>query len=287
MNNKSYIKIIGTIQDNSTNQTVAEAFQIYDEDLSKRQSEINAEHEEKLQQKEKCLGFFSTYSDLPTDNVTEGSWAIVPGADGWYVWTYDGQNWQQSSEKYEPQGINLNSYYTKQQLDNMLSDVAKSGSYKDLTDAPVISTVGRTGNYEDLSNKPDIVAKIAEALGASQDAAAALSQLIDQLESEDGATVEGILSSLNNIKNQLEDKVTEQQVLALIGNNSGSGSGSCDCPKHIILTENEYNENDYQKDAIYFILKPGTSGGWTFGGTFPITFGDKWTFGQEFPINLT
>lgn len=285
--NKSYIKIIGTIQDNSTNQTVAEAFQIYDEDLSKRQSEINAEHEEKLQQKEKCLGFFNSYSDLPTDNVAEGSWAIVPGADGWYVWTYDGQGWQQSSEKYEPQGINLNSYYTKQQLDNMLSDVAKSGSYKDLTDVPVISTVGRTGNYEDLSNKPDIVAKIAEALGASQDAAAALSQLIDQLQSEEGATVEGILSQLRNIKNQLDDKVTEQQVLALIGNNSGSGSGSCGCPKHIILTENEYNENDYQKDAIYFILKPGTSDGWTFGETFPITFGDKWTFGQEFPINLT
>lgn len=340
MNNKSYIKIIGTIQDNSTNQTVAEAFQIYDEDLSKRQSEINAEHEERLQQlsqqKEKCLGFFNTYSDLPVEDVEEGSWAIVPGTDGWYVWTYGEQGWQQSSEKYEQQEIDLAGYYTKQQIDERLStvqnsiptktsqlsndsgfvtqdvlddyariediqqqdlteyakkselsNVAISGSYNDLTNKPTVSLVGTTGNYEDLTNKPDITAKIAEALEASEDAAAALSQLIEQLQSEEGATVEGILSQLNNIKDQLDDKLTEEQVLTLIRNNSGSGSGSCDCPKHIILTENEYNENDYQKDAIYFILKPGTSGGWTFGGTFPITFGNKWTFGQKFPINLT
>ena len=67
-----------------------------------------------------------------------------------------------------------------------------------------------------------------------------------------------------------------------------SGTGTINIPKHIILEEEEYNElAEYQRNALYFVLEPQEEQeetNWTFGGTFPITFGTNGI--GTFPINL-
>lgn len=51
----------------------------------------------------------------------------------------------------------------------------------------------------------------------------------------------------------------------------GTGSGTINVPKHVILEETEYNElTEYAANTLYFVLEPQEEINWTFGGTFPV-----------------
>lgn len=327
----NYINIIGTIKDNSTNSTVAESSQIYDRALDKKQSEVNTQVYQKLSalenNKEKCLGFFTSSELLPTDDVQLGNWAIVPGNTAWYIWTYNGSQWQQTSEEYAQQEINIQGLATVASsgsyddlsnkptrlsqfvndsgylTQNDLASVATTGSYTDLINKPTnissftndagyitqqdisdkvdaadLATVATTGSYNDLSNKPtiltinDIDSRVGAILNSSEDAVAALRELINELESTDGATVVGILSSLDAINQDVSGLNTrldtaESNIQQIIDNQS---TPTVNVPKHIIIEQGQYDENNYEQDAIYFILSSASTA-WTFGGNFPIS----------------
>lgn len=69
----------------------------------------------------------------------------------------------------------------------------------------------------------------------------------------------------------------------------GTGNGTINVPKHVILEEAAYNElTTYAPNTLYFVLEPQEEQeetNWTFGGTFPITFGVNGI--GTFPITLT
>lgn len=114
---------------------------------------------------------------------------------------------------------------------------------------------------------------------------------IESLGISNYATKAWVRTTLDENYYQKSDLYTKRQIdekLRLINTNTSSGGGnSCDCPKHIILEEGQYDENNYEEGAIYFILGPETQTQWGFGGTFPIILSGGWTFGGEFPITLT
>ncbi len=65
----------------------------------------------------------------------------------------------------------------------------------------------------------------------------------------------------------------------------GSGSGTINIPKHVILEESEYSAlTEYATNTLYFVLEPQEETNWTFGGTFPITLSAEGI--GTFPINL-
>lgn len=130
----------------------------------------------------------------------------------------------------------------------------------------------------------------------------AISEFISSLNSEDqdsllASIIDKVLEEKNRaeeqedqLKNQISILLNEIQNLKLqIENIDNHSSTDKDNIKHIFLTKDEYDAlTEYERDTIYFILEPETPvNGWTFGGTFPITFGIKqWTFGGKFPITF-
>lgn len=62
---------------------------------------------------------------------------------------------------------------------------------------------------------------------------------------------------------------------------------SSDKIKHVILTQEAYDAlTEYDNNTLYFIVNIQNES-WTFGNTFPITFGTTFKFGGTFPITLT
>lgn len=124
-------------------------------------------------------------------------------------------------------------------------------------------------------------------------------------EDDPNSALNGILSSISNLQQTVDDEISrattkETQLdnridgltsrVNILENkpvtpvNPSEGDGI----KHIFTTLEEYQALEtYQSDTIYFILEPEVKTNWTFGGTFPITFGTIFTFGGTFPITLT
>lgn len=76
-------------------------------------------------------------------------------------------------------------------------------------------------------------------------------------------TIDG---NILNLIEQLTERITD-----LENNHSGSTIISEDGTKHIFTTLEEYQAlQNYQDNAIYFILEPEAKTNWTFGGTFPV-----------------
>lgn len=127
-------------------------------------------------------------------------------------------------------------------------------------------------------------------------------------EDDPNSALNGILSSISNLQQTVDDEISRattketqldnridgltsrvstlenRPVIPVNPVNPSEGDGI----KHIFTTLEEYQALEtYQNDTIYFILE-SESNTWTFGGTFPITFGtNSFTFGGTFPITLT
>lgn len=212
---------------------------------------------------EHSKGFFNSASDLPASGE-EGDWAIVDVSGAWYIYTYDGTDWNPGSTF----TLDLSGYLTE----NDLADYAKT------EDLPTIPTnVSAFNNDAGYLTNANVYSPNPPTIGvAGNDQPGADPRRAPKNVTYDYATV-GFVSEY--VPAVVESTITNIQ--------EGSGGVFGSQPANIVIEQADYEALEtYQPNAIYFVLEPREEINWTFGGTFPITLSGSDSLGA-FPINLT
>lgn len=250
---------------------------------------------------EHSKGVFETLSGLKR-NVPwplVGDWAIVLNAglfpatfpiefntgDGWMIYTCQTEGvWTQTDKYYNKENINLSEYIKKEDVN--------FGEYwrKDELDlSPYLTTSNADLLYAKLSavntlnnNINTIAEQLAKYAKKSElNSYATRESLLSYLKIEDiptyiQTTSSGDVVDLSNFytKSQIDSKLQnidlseiQNEISALRDAiNNLNTQTDCNCPKHVFLTQAQYDAlEEYDNDTLYFI-----TGGWMFGNSFPV-----------------
>lgn len=104
-------------------------------------------------------------------------------------------------------------------------------------------------------------------------------------------SIDGILADAKQIafdKGQTElTKENLQDVIIELLNIIKNTKEEIPKDKHIIIEKYDFDKlTEYDKDAIYLVLKPYSRNLWRFGDTFPVKFDVSWVFNEVFPIKF-
>ena len=94
-----------------------------------------------------------------------------------------------------------------------------------------------------------------------------------------------ILVSGENVKTINGESILGEGNL-IISSTGGGSEKTCNCPKHVFVTQAEYDSLEIkEKDVLYFIVK-SKSTSWVLGDNLPMILSDGWVLGDNLPMIL-
>ena len=185
----------------------------------------------------------------------------------------------------QPVDLDFSDYYTKQEINEIISGVNNN----------VLTKLGDYYTKLDIDDKlrrfydKDYIDNVLSNYYTAQQTDGIISNIQSSMQQTNDQFAHCYTKSqIDEINQQFVKKSSVYTPDQGFGSDSSEGSGgySGPQPNHIILEEAEYAAlEQYEDDAIYFVLEPQEEINWTFGGTFPITFVESNGIGT-FPITL-